>query len=58
MGHEFSGIIDSIGENVKNFQVGDAVSAWADKEYFGSVEDGGFAEYMKVKESYVVEKTK
>ena len=56
MGHEFSGIIESIGKNVKNFQVGDAVSAWTDKEYFGNVEDGGFAEYIKVKESYVVKK--
>jgi len=56
MGHEFSGNIESIGENIKNFQVGDTVSAWTDQEYFGNVEDGGFAEYMKVKESYVVKK--
>jgi L-iditol 2-dehydrogenase len=54
MGHEFSGIIAEVGENVSEFKPGDEVSAWADMDYFGTITDGAMGEYMKVKAENVV----
>lgn len=56
MGHEFSGIIDKVGENVTNFRKGDAVSAWAKTEDFGTVKDGAMAEFMKIKTEFIARK--
>ncbi len=56
MGHEFSGEIAEIGENVKNFQIGEKVVGiniipegnYADIRGMGIFRDGGFAEYVIV----------
>lgn len=72
IGHEFAGIIQEIGKEVKNFKVGNHVTAnpntvcgeckycRAGEEHFcitlpglGVNADGGFAEYVKVRESSV-----
>ena len=35
LGHEFSGIIESVGDNVKGFKVGDRVTAETHADYCG-----------------------
>ncbi|MCC9070708.1 NADP-dependent oxidoreductase [Flavobacterium sp. F-65] len=52
LGREFSGIVVGIGENVKDFKVGDAVFAGSGS--MGS--NGTYAEYIAVRESVVVHK--
>lgn len=60
MGHEISGEIAEIGENIKDINIGDNVIAMNVSQYImgelkglGIFEDGGFAEYVKVRRSNV-----
>ncbi len=60
MGHEISGEIVEIGENIKDVNVGDKVIAMNVSQYImgqlkglGIFEDGGFAEYVKVRRSNI-----
>ncbi len=61
MGHEFAGEIVEIGENIKNFKVGDkaaGVSVYDAERYvnmkpLGVIVDGAFAEYIKVPKNYL-----
>ncbi|MDC7288437.1 alcohol dehydrogenase catalytic domain-containing protein [Blautia schinkii] len=72
-GHEFSGIVQEVGGNVKTVKPGDRVTAdntvpcgicfycrkgdfihCPDKRNLGNVADGGFAEYVKVKEGKTI----
>lgn len=55
MGHEFSGLIEKIGEGVKKFKVGDKVIGlnvlgenYSDITGIGIFKNGGFAEYVIV----------
>lgn len=48
IGHEFSGVVASIGKNVKGFKTGDPVSFLKGWNPFPGVgADGGFAEYLR-----------
>ena len=62
MGHEFSGEIVEVGDEIKNFKVGDKVcginvaidvSAGGKLDGLGIFRDGGFAEYTAVPEKYL-----
>jgi L-iditol 2-dehydrogenase len=61
MGHEFSGEIVSIGENIKDFNIGDrclGINVQLDIEKaelkgLGIFNDGGFAEYVKIPEEFL-----
>lgn len=47
LGHEFSGVVDAIGENVDEFEVGDRIGYRRPWNPFPGVgADGGFAPYM------------
>ena len=47
-GHEFSGIVEQVGSDVKDYAPGDAV--------FGSSEQGAYAEFLAVKPAIIVKK--
>ena len=61
MGHEFSGEVISIGENIKNFNIGDrclGINVQLDVEKaelkgLGIFNDGGFAEYVKIPKEFL-----
>ena len=62
MGHEFSGEIIEIGENIHDFKIGDKVcginvaldvSAGGKLDGLGIFRDGGFAEYVTVPKKYL-----
>ena len=60
MGHEISGEITEIGENINDVNVGDKVIAMNVSQYvmgqlkgLGIFEDGGFAEYVKVRRNNI-----
>jgi (R,R)-butanediol dehydrogenase/meso-butanediol dehydrogenase/diacetyl reductase len=62
MGHEFSGEIVEIGENIDDYKIGDKVcginvsidvSAGGELDGLGIFRDGGFAEYVKVPMKYL-----
>ena len=62
MGHEFSGVIVEIGENIKDFKIGDKVcginvaldiGGGGQLDGLGIFRDGGFAEYVKVPKKYL-----
>ena len=72
IGHEFAGVVQEVGEEVKNFRIGDPVTVdpnttcekceWCRKGQrhlcpdlvnLGIKANGGFAQYAKVKETYV-----
>jgi (R,R)-butanediol dehydrogenase/meso-butanediol dehydrogenase/diacetyl reductase len=54
LGHEFSGIVDSIGDNIKDIEIGQkvAIDPVAKENLIGcSGTEGGFAEYLRVKQA-------
>jgi (R,R)-butanediol dehydrogenase/meso-butanediol dehydrogenase/diacetyl reductase len=62
MGHEFSGEIVEIGDNISDFKIGDKVcginvaldiSGGGKLDGLGIFRDGGFAEYVKVPKKYL-----
>jgi (R,R)-butanediol dehydrogenase/meso-butanediol dehydrogenase/diacetyl reductase len=62
MGHEFSGEVVEIGENIKGIKLGDMVcginvsidiSEGGTLDGLGIFKDGGFAEYVKVPQKYL-----
>ncbi len=62
MGHEFSGEVVEIGENIKDIKLGDMVcginvsidiSEGGTLDGLGIFKDGGFAEYVKVPQKYL-----
>ncbi|MFX1358408.1 MAG: zinc-binding dehydrogenase [Promethearchaeota archaeon] len=61
MGHEVSGVVEKIGENITEVKVGDKVICFNVKldvshkqlEGIGLFQDGGFAEYIKVPKKYL-----
>jgi len=62
MGHEFSGEVSKIGQNITDIKVGDKVcginvaldiSGGGNLDSLGIFKDGGFAEYVKVPRKYL-----
>ena len=47
-GHEFSGVVERVGKDVRGFAVGD--------EVFGNSQSGAYAEYVSVKSTAIVNK--
>jgi len=61
MGHEITGLVEEIGENINHVKVGDNVLcinvlqdlSQGELRGLGLFQDGGFAEYVKVPENYL-----
>lgn len=48
LGNDFSGVIEKIGKNVKNFKIGDKVYGKTEQ-----IRTGSFTEFLSIKETYV-----
>ena len=48
LGNDFSGVIEKIGKNVKNFKIGDKVYGRTEQ-----IRTGSFTEFLSIKENYI-----